>query len=643
MSADLGSFADIGSFGDITINPLELGSIVTDFGTEFMSFTDSTSFQVPSIDVPSLGGFDVAGSFAGDASWFDTFNSGSILDKIPSVSDFSLPSLPSLPSLADVKSVATTVQGYATTAQGAIATYQKVAPTVNTAASALGIQNPLNNLINPISLAAGAAGSAAGFTAKGADTAPSLISKASSFFTSDPNASTAADATTKLPITAPRQVDEFGLNILTDAETAAMEQKLTLVNSLVPASSGPTNYNNAVATRDALLPLTKQFENEVNSATAEIAQTTDTIARAQEQLLDPTITDAERAVVEANIKDAYDAQAVAQDALTAAKTNLDATSAEFAKALTVIESTDVSTVNAAAAVAAAATPIPAVNTQNAQAPGITQAQTDQLRAQQALRTLRKVDSATDWRVKLRLAKGSTYLYNEKEPGILAPLAANGGTDGVIFPYTPSIETAYKANYTPYDLTHSNYRGYFYQNSYVDSVNLRCTFTAQDNNEANYLLAVIHFFRSATKMFYGQDAQRGSPPPLVYLSGLGDFQFKEHPCVISQFNYTLPPDVDYIRAGSPLSNNTNLLNNRTRTSISSNPLSFAVGRLLNNALTKGAEGGPQSTKNLPVGVTYVPTKMEIALSLLPMQSRQQVSTQFSVKKFGQGNLLNGGFW
>jgi hypothetical protein len=29
--------------------------------------------------------------------------------------------------------------------------------------------------------------------------------------------------------------------------------------------------------------------------------------------------------------------------------------------------------------------------------------------------------------------------------------------------------------------------------------------------------------------------------------------------------------------------------------------------------------------------------------LPVQSRQQVSNQFSVKDFANGNLLKGGFW
>jgi hypothetical protein len=245
-------------------------------------------------------------------------------------------------------------------------------------------------------------------------------------------------------------------------------------------------------------------------------------------------------------------------------------------------------------------------------------------------------------VRLRLAPQSNYLYNDPQCGpVLWPLR---NTDGIIFPYTPSIDTAYKANYTPYDLTHSNYRGYFYQGSYVDPVNIKAMFTAQDTAEANYLLAVIHFFRSATKMFYGQDAQRGSPPPLVYLSGLGDFQFSEHPCVIAQFNYNLPNDVDYIRAQSSSSNGTNLQRNRDRQTIAGNPLSYALQRLATVALPKGAEPVrlPQNTLGLD-DPTYVPTKMDINLMLYPIQSREQVSKQFSVKNFANGNLLKGGFW
>jgi hypothetical protein len=270
----------------------------------------------------------------------------------------------------------------------------------------------------------------------------------------------------------------------------------------------------------------------------------------------------------------------------------------------------------------------------------------QAQNQQTARIQANNNSATgDWRVRLQLADSSDYLYNASDCGpLLWPLR---DTNGVIFPYTPNIDTAYKANYSTYDLTHSNYRGYFYQNSYIDGINIKATFTAQDTVEANYLLAVIHFFRSVTKMFYGQDAQRGTPPPLVFLSGLGDFQFNKHPCVVSQFNYNLPADVNYIRAQSTLSNGGNQLAARTRQTTRVNTISSTIARLasLGQAIQPGAVTAPFAPQgSLAAGnPTYVPTKMEISLVLLPVQTRSQVSQQFSVKSFANGNLLKGGFW
>jgi len=260
----------------------------------------------------------------------------------------------------------------------------------------------------------------------------------------------------------------------------------------------------------------------------------------------------------------------------------------------------------------------------------------------------------DWRVRLSLGPGAQYLYNATPAGVLKPLAANGGTDGVIFPYTPNITTTYSANYEQYDLTHSNYRGIFYKNSRVGDIQLRGTFTAQDTDEANYLLAVIHFFRSVTKMFYGQDDQRGTPPPICLLNGYGGYQFSDHPVVVSAFNYSLPNDVDYIRTTNP--NNFGLnLNNRYNPSGVSLPAGGALAglnRLLNaipGGLSKGAlprTPAPNTvvgsvTNNVPA--SYVPTKMEIDITLIPVQTRSQVSQQFSLKGFANGDLLKGGFW
>lgn len=267
---------------------------------------------------------------------------------------------------------------------------------------------------------------------------------------------------------------------------------------------------------------------------------------------------------------------------------------------------------------------------------------DNARIQAVLQAQRKQANDGDWRVKLHLAPGAQYLYNDPGgPGILQPLAVTGG---VIFPYTPQISTSYKANYTPYDLTHSNYRGYFYQGSSVSEIRVQGVFTAQDTAEANYLLAVIHFFRSVTKMFYGKDAQRGAPPPLVFLQGLGQFQFNMHPCVVTSFDYTLPADVDYIRARSVAIDGTNLLQRRDRQNLPANSSDPSTGRLDAAGLPKGGISNPPSPPTLGTnGPTYVPTKMDIVITLLPIQSRSQVSKEFSLKDFANGNLLKGGFW
>ena len=258
-------------------------------------------------------------------------------------------------------------------------------------------------------------------------------------------------------------------------------------------------------------------------------------------------------------------------------------------------------------------------------------------------TLNEVQFAknTDWRYTLRLAPGANYLYAGSDPGLLAPLKT---TNGVIFPYTPTVTTAYKANYTDYALTHSNYKAYFYQNSYVDAITINATFTAQSTADAAYVLAVIHFFRSVTKMFYGQDAQRGSPPPLVFFSGMGDYQFNNHPCLVSQFNYVLPADVDYISSGTPYNAGLNLAPLQNLYSTTLNAIAPTVTRLTNALLPPGAQNAlPAPLQGLLSNPTYVPSKMEMIITLLPVQSRQQVSKQFSLKGFANGQLIKGGFW
>jgi len=266
-----------------------------------------------------------------------------------------------------------------------------------------------------------------------------------------------------------------------------------------------------------------------------------------------------------------------------------------------------------------------------------------VREKAVLAVQRNARQQEDWRVRLQLAPSANYLYNDpsiKQGDLLYPLKA---TNGVIFPYTPVINSAYRANYDPSDVAHSNYKMYFYKNSSVDELTIQADFTAQDTTEALYMLAVIHFFRSVTKMFYGKDAgpTAGTPPPLCYLFGYGQYQYSDHPLLVSSFTYNLPNDVDYIRAGS-----TTQWAGQNVGSYGTKPTTPAsvLDRLLGNNLKKGGISKEPTFSQLSNSqATYVPTKLSISLSLLPIVTRYDIANNFSVTEYAKGKLFKGGIW
>lgn len=251
----------------------------------------------------------------------------------------------------------------------------------------------------------------------------------------------------------------------------------------------------------------------------------------------------------------------------------------------------------------------------------------------------------DWRVRLALAPGADYLYMGDNPGILQPLIA---TKGVVFPYTPQIVVNYQANYNPIDLVHTNYKVFQYTNSSVDQITITCEFTAQDVYEARYLLAVIHFFKTMTKMFYGQDTYpvRGTPPPLCYMFGMGGYQFAAHPLGITSFNYNLPNDVDYIKTTAPVSKfETNLEGNidnalntlYTEAGISNNQSQDRLG----DKVKPGGMLPPAKFNYVPKDITtWVPTKIQLSIGCIPIMSRNQVSNYFSLNDYASGYLVKG---
>ena len=251
----------------------------------------------------------------------------------------------------------------------------------------------------------------------------------------------------------------------------------------------------------------------------------------------------------------------------------------------------------------------------------------------------------DWRVRMSLAPSANYLYNaaKDDPShILYPLY---NTKGVIFPYTPTIQTGYRATYEPADIPHTNYKSYFYKNSSVDDVTITADFTAQDSEEASYLLAVIHFFKSATKMFYGQDKEprAGTPPPLIYLSGFGAYQFDNHPMVISSFTYALPNDVDYVRTATKASYATASASAKPKAATDNSIMGMIKSRL--GSLKRG--GGKDSVNGMNAfnylssnDATYVPSKIQLTITGYPIVSRKDISNRFSLDDYASGILTRG---
>lgn len=201
----------------------------------------------------------------------------------------------------------------------------------------------------------------------------------------------------------------------------------------------------------------------------------------------------------------------------------------------------------------------------------------------------------DWRVRINMSQQLKSFFSH---GILEPLQA---TNGVIFPYTPQISVSHMANYVPQRFTHSNYAHMFYETSEIQQIQIQTDFTAQNCQEADYVLACIYFFRSITKMFFGESNYAGNPPPLVFLNGYGQHYFPNVPCVITSFTHTMPPDADYIFTSEPDYN------------------------------------GVYSTRG---SLTRIPTVSNFQVSLVPVYSKQNLA-KFDLEKFAKGDLLRQG--
>lgn len=146
----------------------------------------------------------------------------------------------------------------------------------------------------------------------------------------------------------------------------------------------------------------------------------------------------------------------------------------------------------------------------------------------------------DWRVRI------TCQWNIFKSPLFALLENTGG---VVWPYLPNITVSTKAEYDTKSPTHSNYQVHSYKSSSVDDISISGEFSCETEQDAAYWIAATTFFRTATKMFYGEGEFAGNPPLVCNLTGYGSSIFDKVPVIIKSFSVDLKDDVNYIRCNT----------------------------------------------------------------------------------------------
>jgi len=251
----------------------------------------------------------------------------------------------------------------------------------------------------------------------------------------------------------------------------------------------------------------------------------------------------------------------------------------------------------------------------------------------------------DWRVQLSLSSWTSFAGSP----VLKPLKDAGG---LIFPYTPTINLSSSATYNKIDTTHTNYTFQAFKNTEPGSISISAPFNVEDATQGLYWIAAVHYLRSLTKMFSGTDALAGNPPPVIFLNGYGNYVFKNVPVVVTSFSTSLDANCDYIgvnvvgslsgaiggAAGAIGSLSDSLgsaipgIGDITST-VSS--IASSVSSVASLASSLGITGTTSG------GVSHVPTKSTLSITLQPVYSRNSAKN-FSLDTFVTGGYLNNSF-
>lgn len=210
--------------------------------------------------------------------------------------------------------------------------------------------------------------------------------------------------------------------------------------------------------------------------------------------------------------------------------------------------------------------------------------------------------ATENRARLTVkGKGYTLPFN-------GPASVLKSKNGIIFPYTPTINAALTTEYGQYDLIHSNYPMQSFVRHRPGDITINAQFINQTVEDAQYTAGVMHFLSIVMKMHFGiADKDAGTPPPLLEFSAYGPDNFERVPVFVTNYNNTYPNDMDYV--------------------------TFTVNTTGN--------GGSRDRQGNPTYNIQLPAIMNMSITLTPHYS-PSVQNAFDLTTFSNGTLYSQGF-
>lgn len=234
-----------------------------------------------------------------------------------------------------------------------------------------------------------------------------------------------------------------------------------------------------------------------------------------------------------------------------------------------------------------------------------------------------LNTQNDWRLRIKSKPGKEIELYGPANDVSNPLSILHKTNGILFPYTPNITISKELTYQELQTVHSIQDQYYFVRSPSQKLQIETFFTSQNEWEARYSFAVMHFFKSHNMYFGDKESndKRGAPPPMLILDGYGDFMFNSLPIIITSVNIPLTNDVDYV----PVSFSKD---------VSFNDFNLGIDIVQD---TNSTDLGTLK-RNSSYNTAWVPTKFNLSLSIIIQNTPYRIKNDFKLSDLKTGKLL-----